>query len=86
MDNKIELQNLLDKVFDAIYHHRDYHCTYCCGNIEEHDDYFSFEVYGYSDQGEGSEWTECWSIDAKGRIYSEDTTYENYEDFLKDWY
>jgi hypothetical protein len=45
----------------------------------------SFEVHITSDQGESSEWTEHWSIDDKGRIYSENTIYESYEEFLSEW-
>ena len=45
----------------------------------------SFEVHVTSDQGEGSEWIEIWSIDNDGKIYSEDTIYENYEEFLGEW-
>lgn len=76
---------LLEKVLDTIYNHYTYHCWYSYGNVEEHDTYASFEVYGCSDQGEGSEWTEYWSIDKEGKIYTEDTTYNSYEEFLKEW-
>lgn len=36
-------------------------------------------------KGEGSEWIEHWSIDDEGKIYSEDTTYNTYEEFLREW-
>lgn len=80
------MKELLDKVLDTILNYRTYHNDYYTGNVIEYDNYISFEVYGHSDQGEGSDWTECWSIDNEGRIYTEDTTYENYNEFLKDWY
>ena len=45
----------------------------------------TFEVHVHSDKGEGDDWVESWGIDDKGRIYSEDTIYENYEEFLREW-
>ena len=76
---------LLDKVLDTINNHVTYHNWYSYGEIEEYATYVSFDVYGYSDQGEGREWTEHWSIDNEGKIYTEDTTYDNYEEFLREW-
>jgi len=79
------MKELLEKVLDTIYHYKTYHNWYCYGNVEEHDTYVSFEVYGHSDQGEGADWTECWSIDSAGKIYSEDTVWNCFEDFLTEW-
>lgn len=45
----------------------------------------SFEVHVQSDSGEGYEWEEYWSIDNEGKIYSEDETYNSFEEFLREW-
>ena len=44
-----------------------------------------FDVYASSDQGDGEEWTENWSIDSDGKIYTKDNVYNNIEDFKRDW-
>jgi hypothetical protein len=80
-----EFYNLYEKISDVLYGFKGYHYWYFCCNEEYYNDSMSFEVHITSDQGEGSEWTEHWSIDDKGRIYSEDTIYESYEEFLKEW-
>ena len=80
-----EFYNLYDKISNVLYGFNSYHCWYFCCNEEYYNDSMSFEVNVASDQDEGSEWTEHWSIDKCGRIYSEDTIYESYEDFLKEW-
>lgn len=80
-----EFYNLYDKIRDALYGFKSYYYWYFCCNEEYYNDSMSFEVHITSDQGKGSEWIEHWSIDDKGRIYSEDTIYESYEEFLKEW-
>ena len=45
----------------------------------------TFEVHIHSDQGKGYDWVEDWVIDDCGRIHSEDTIYESYEEFLREW-
>lgn len=80
-----EFENLYDKISDVLYGFKSYHCWYLCRNETYYDTSVSFEVYVTSDQGEGSEWIEYWSIDNEGKIYSEDTTYNNFEEFLGEW-
>ena len=80
-----EIYNLYDKVSDVLYGFKGYHCWYFCCNKTYYDTSVSFEVHVSSDQGDGHEWTEYWYIDDEGRIHSEDTTYENYEEFLGEW-
>lgn len=80
-----ELYELYDKISDVLYGFKSYHCWYFCCNEEYYGASMHFEVHVTSDQGKGSEWIEYWSIDDEGRIYSEDTTYENYEEFLGEW-
>lgn len=80
-----EFNNLYEKIRDVLYGFKSYHCWYFCCNEEYYNDLMSFEVHITSDQGEGSEWIEYWSIDDKGRIHSEDTIYESYEEFLSEW-
>ena len=80
-----EFENLYDKISDVFYGFKSYHCWYLCCNETYYDTSVSFEVRVTSDQGEGSEWIEYWSIDNDGKIYSEDTTYNNFEEFLGEW-
>lgn len=83
-----ELHELFDKVDRAVWdYNADYHARYFIGDTKWYNDniYVSFEVNGHSDQGFGSDWTEYWSIDSDGKIYTEDKTYNDFEDFLKDW-
>ena len=80
-----ELDNLYDKISDALYNFEDYHCSYYCCNETYNGNSITFEVHGHSDQGDGHDWVEDWSIDECGRIHSEDTIYENYEEFLKEF-
>ena len=80
-----EFYNLYDKIRDALYGFKSYYYWYFCCNEEYYNDSMSFEVHITSDQGEGSEWIEYWSIDDNGRIHSEDTIYESYEEFLSEW-
>ena len=80
-----EFENLYNKISDVLYGFKSYHCWYLCCNETYYDTSVSFEVHVTSDQGEGSEWIEYWSIDNEGKIYSEDTTYNNFEEFLGEW-
>ena len=82
-----EVQELYEKVTDEVYHHQTYHNWYSYGNDDWKDDgrYVSFEVYGWSDQGEGAEWTEYWAIDSDGNICTEDGIYKTFEEFYSDW-
>jgi len=43
--------------------------------------------FGFSDQGEGSEWTEDWEINSDGtiNIIDDDRTYKNFEEFKSNW-
>lgn len=83
------LQDLYNKVSDVIDSHYSYHVWYSCGQPEWNSDFtrISFEVFGISDQGEGSEWTENWGIDSDGKIYSseEDKPWNNFEEFKANW-
>ena len=80
-----EFYNLYNKISDVLYGFKSYHCWYLCCNETYYDTSVSFEVHVTSDQGEGSEWIEIWSIDNDGKIYSEDTTYNSFEEFLSEW-
>ena len=83
-----ELENLYEEVTDFIYHNswRSYHVWYSYGNkYVSPNGSISFDVYGSSDQGDGDEWTEYWSIDTDGKIYANENVYDNIEEFKKDW-
>lgn len=80
-----ELYNLYNKISDTLYGFKSYHCWYCCSNETYYKTSMTFEVNVHSDKGEGDDWVESWGIDDKGRIYSENTIYENYEEFLREW-
>ena len=80
-----EFENLYNKISDVLYGFKSYHCWYLCCNETYYDTSVSFEVHVTSDQGEGSEWIEYWSIDNDGKIRSEDTTYNNFEEFSSEW-
>lgn len=80
-----EFYNLYEKISDVLYGFKSYHCWYLCCNETYYDKSVSFEVHVNSDQGEGSEWIEYWYIDNEGKIYSEDTTYNSFEEFLGEW-
>lgn len=80
-----EFYNLYDKISHVLYGFKSYHCWYLCCNEEWDNNSLHFEVHVTSDQGEGSEWIEYWSIDDKGKIYSEDTIYDSYKEFLREW-
>lgn len=80
-----EFNNLYEKISDVLYGFKSYHCWYICGNKEYYGDSMYFEVDVHSDKGDGDDWKEYWSIDDKGRIHSEDTIYESYEEFLSEW-
>lgn len=80
-----EFYNLYDKISDVLYGFKSYHCWYCCGDPEIYDNSMSFEVHVHSDKWEGDDWVEYWSIDNEGKISSEDTTYNSFEEFAKEW-
>ena len=80
-----EFYNLYDKISHVLYGLKSYHCWYFCCNEEWDNSSMSFEVHIHSDKGDGDDWVEYWSIDECGRIYSEDTIYESYDEFLKEW-
>ncbi len=82
-----ELYRIYEEISDFIYNNswRSYHIWYTCGSAEVISDRIEFDVYGSSDQGYGNDWTEHWSIDTNGKIYTEDSVYDNIEDFKRDW-
>ena len=45
----------------------------------------NYKVFGHSDQDEGSNWTEYWSIDNTGRIVGDGEIYENFDEFKDNW-
>lgn len=81
------LEELYDKVVDIIDNHYDYHCNWCCDSISAYwgKTYVEFDVHGWSDQGDGSEWTEYWCIYDDGRIHHDGDWYANFEEFKNDW-
>lgn len=82
-----EVQELYEKVTKAVYDYTSYHTHYTYGDDKWRDEglYVEFKVYGWSDQGEGSEWEEWWSIDSEGHINTEDRSYDTFEDFYSIW-
>ena len=80
-----EFYNLYNKISDVLYEYEDYHCQYYCSDETYRGNSMTFEVHIHSDQGKGYDWVEDWVIDDCGRIHSEDTIYESYEEFLRDW-
>ena len=78
-----EFNNLYNKVSDVLYGFKSYHCWYCCRNETYYDNSMDFEVHVHSDKGDGDDWVEYWSIDDEGKIYSENTTYNTFEEFFK---
>ena len=80
-----EFHNLYNKISNTIDGFKDYHYYYCCWNETYNRTSMTFEVHIHSDGGDGDDWVEDWCIDECGRIHSEDTIYENYEEFLKEW-
>ena len=81
-----ELYKLYEKVKDIIDSYSGYHTYYSCQEAESnYDGSISFNVYGYSDQGEGAEWTENWSIGIDEKIYTDDEVFDNFETFVRDW-
>lgn len=83
-----ELYRIYEEIFDFIYNNGwcGYHVWYTCGSAE-FTSYgtIEFDVHGSTDQGDGNEWTECWSIGTNGKIYTENNIYDNIEDFKRDW-
>lgn len=87
---KEELCELLEKVRKIINNYYGYHVRYLACYDEEwgpNDAWVTFRVYGFSDQGEGSEWTEEWEINNDGtiRIVDDDRTYKDFEEFKSNW-
>ena len=83
-----ELTILLDKVKTVINNYNSYYVWYSVSPEEtwdENSSYVTFEVFGYSDQDEGSNWTEYWSIDNTGRIVRDGEIYENFDEFKNNW-
>ena len=81
-----ELENLYEEVTDWIYDYRCYHVWYSYGNkFVFPNGAIGFDVYGFSDQGEGAEWTEHWLIDTNGEIYTYENVYDNIEEFKRYW-
>lgn len=83
-----ELYKIYEEIFNFIYNNgwRSYHVFYTCGSAEIiSGGTIEFDVYGSSDQGDGDEWTESWSISTNGKIYTENNVYDNIEDFKRDW-
>ena len=83
-----ELYKIYEDVTYFIYHNswNSYYVGYTCGDAK-FTSYgtIEFNVYGSSDQGDGDEWTEYWSIDTDGKINTGDNVYDNIEDFKRDW-
>ena len=85
---KNEITILLDKVKAVINNYNSYYVWYSVSSEEIWDkngSYVTFEVFGYSDQDEGSNWTEYWSIDNTGRIVGDGEIYENFDEFKDNW-
>jgi hypothetical protein len=84
-DDLTNMKELYNKVSDVLYGFKSYHCWYICTNEIYYDNSMEFEVHVHSDKGDGDDWVEYWSIDNEGKIYSEDTTYNTFEEFLREW-
>lgn len=83
-----EITILLDRVKAVIDNYNSYYVWYSVSPEEtwnENGSYVTFEVFGYSDQDEGSNWTEYWSIDNTGRIVRDGEIYENFDEFKDNW-
>lgn len=81
-----ELNELYDKISDVFWNYQSYHCTYLSKDpMVWGDGTLTFTVCGFSDQGDGSEWTEDWGIREDGSIWSEDEIYKDFADFIQRW-
>jgi hypothetical protein len=85
-----EISDLLEKVRSYItnHNHHSYYVWYTPSSEEEwsaNGSYVTFEVYAYSDQDDGREWTEDWFVDSDGKIGNGEETYDNYDDFKLNW-
>ena len=78
-------KEILEKVQKCISGCHDYYVFYCMGSEQWYDYYVTFTVFGSSDQGEGSEWTEDWCIYSDGRIRRDGEVYNNFDEFERDW-
>lgn len=81
------LEEIYDEVVDIINNHYDYHCNWCCDSSSTYwgKTYVEFDVHGWSDQRNGSEWTEYWCIYDDGTINADGIMYANFEEFKSDW-
>lgn len=80
-----KIEDILEKVQNCISGWHSYHVFYCVGSEQWFDSYVTFTVFGYSDQGEGSEWTENWCIYSDGSISGDHEIYNNFDEFERDW-
>ena len=83
-----ELYEIYEEISSFLYNNRwcSYYVWYICGDVKFiSDNIIEFDVYASSDQGDGDQWTENWSIDSDGKIYTKDNVYNNIEDFKRDW-
>lgn len=80
-----KIEELLERVGKCISGLQGYHVFYSMGSEQWFDSYVTFTVFGYSDQDEGSEWTEDWCIYSDGRIRRDDKVYNNFDEFERDW-
>lgn len=81
-----KIKELLEKVQACISGCQGYHEFYYIGSEEQwFDSYVTFTVCGYSDQDEGSEWTEDWYIYSDGRIRRDDEVYNDFDKFEGNW-
>ena len=83
-----ELVELFDKVIDVIRNYTSYHVFYYWDEENWASDGLSvsFRVHGNSDQGEGYEWTEYWTINSDGTISNgEGDVWKTFEEFESNW-
>lgn len=84
----IDLHDLYERVTDVIWDYDiDYHTRYSYGNewFAPDGSCVTFDVYAHSDQGEGHDWTEFWSIYSDGSIHADGEIYNGLEDFKNRW-
>lgn len=82
-----EINETYRKVCDAINGYRSYHTAYCTGDESWSADgkCVSFNVHGWSDSGDGSEWDERWAVYDDGSIYGGGCAYGSFEEFELKW-
>ena len=84
----MNLEDIYRKIVKVIDGNHSYHNFYNCDFYEWRQDgsRLTFKVYGSSDQGYGSEWTEYWTIYDDGSISnSEGDNWKDFEDFESNW-